>query len=57
MPLLQKFVCFQMPKKGFRPVVFEYLSEKLPLSHKVLYYQQLSMGCYQVCFYANNYIE
>ena len=30
---------------------------KTTLHHNVLYYQQLSMGCYQVNFYANNYFE
>ena len=27
-------VCFQMHKNGFRPEVFKYLSENLPLSKK-----------------------
>ena len=28
-----------------------------PVSHKVLYYQQLLVDCYQVSFYAHNYFE
>ena len=27
------------------------------ISHNVLYYQQLSIACYQVSFYGNNYFE
>ena len=27
------------------------------VSHNVLYYQQLSIACYQVSFYANNYLS
>ena len=49
-------------------IKFKYLSGKLLLSQKlcyfrgsrfthVLYYQQLSMACYQVIFYAKNYFE
>ena len=53
-------LCFQLQNKRLK-----YLGEKLPLSksyvtsegafsHNVLYYQQLSISRYQVCFYANN---
>ena len=27
------------------------------VSHNVLYYQQLSIACFQVSFYANNYSQ
>ena len=56
---------------GFRPEVFQIqiLNEKLSLfpklrylrgsirSHNVLYYQQLSIACHQVSFYADLYFE
>ena len=59
-PLLHYFVCFHMGNKRLQ--LRSYLSEKLPLSqiktvllrgsmsHNVLYYQQLSIACYQVSF-------
>ena len=58
-----------MPKRGFRPEVFETLSEKLHLSKKkktllqrepfsqCLYHQQLSITRYHFSFYANNYFQ
>ena len=27
------------------------------VSHNVLYYEQLSIACYQISFYAKNYFE
>ena len=63
-PLLNEFVCFQIGIKDFWLEVFYYLSEnylflkiyvtsKGVVSHNVLYYQQLSITCYQVSFYDN----
>ena len=54
-----------MPEKGFRPEVFwarsiflkNYVTLEEAFSHNVLHYQQLSITCYQVSFYANNYSE
>ena len=34
-----------------------YVISEGAFSHNVLYYQQLSIACYQVSFYANNYFE
>ena len=34
-----------------------YVTSEGAVSHNVLYYQQLSIACYQVSFYANNYFE
>ena len=34
-----------------------YVTSEGAVSHNVLYYQQLSIPCYQVSFYANNYFE
>ena len=34
-----------------------YLTSEGAVSHNVFYYQQLSIACYQVSFYANNYLE
>ena len=34
-----------------------YVTSEGAVSHNVLYYQQLSIACYQVSFYANNYVE
>ena len=34
-----------------------YLTSEGAVSHNVLYYHQLSITCYQVRFYANNYVE
>ena len=38
-PCLYKIVCFQIGIKGFRPEVFYYFSEKLPLSQKLSYFR------------------
>ena len=48
-PLLQTVLCFQIPKlKGFRSEVFcYYLSEKLPLPQKLLYFKG---SCFSQCF-------
>ena len=35
---------------------YMYVNSEGAVSHKVLYYQQLSIGCYQVSFYANNFL-
>ena len=54
--------------KGFRPEVFNYLSDKYlflknfvtsegAILHNVLYYQQLSIARSQVSFYVKNYFE
>ena len=65
-PLFYKFVCFQMPVnkasglKSFNIWVRNYLflknyvTSEGAVSHNVLYSQQLSIGCYQVSFYAIN---
>ena len=62
-------MCFQLPKKDFRPEVCYYLSDSLPfsqnyvtssegaVSHNFVYNQQLSIACYQVSFNANSYFE
>ena len=56
--------------EGFRLVVFwclsdgeniylflnNYITSERAVSHNVLYFQQLSIGHYQVRFYANNYL-
>ena len=34
-----------------------YVTSEGAVSHNVLYFQQLSIACYQVSFYANNYFE
>ena len=34
-----------------------YVTSEGAISHNALYYQQLSIACYQVGFYANNYFE
>ena len=34
-----------------------YFTSEGAISHNVLYYQQLSIACYQQSFYANNYFE
>ena len=34
-----------------------YFTSDGAVSHNVSYYQQLSIACYQVNFYANNYCE
>ena len=34
-----------------------YVTSEGDVSHNVLYYQQLSIACYRVSFYANNYFE
>ena len=34
-----------------------YITSEGALSHNVFYSQQLSIACYQVSFYANNYFE
>ena len=34
-----------------------YVSLEEAVSHNVLHYQQLSIACYQVSFYAYNYFE
>ena len=34
-----------------------YINSEGAASHNVLYYQQLSIACYQVSFYAYNYFE
>ena len=34
-----------------------YVTSEGAVSHNVLYYQQLSIACYQVRFYAYNYFE
>ena len=34
-----------------------YVTSEGAVSHNVLYYQQLSIACYPVSFYANNYFE
>ena len=31
-----------------------YITSERAVAHNVLYYQQLSLACYQVSFYANN---
>ena len=60
---------FRMPQNLIlRSEIFKYLVENYfflknyvtsegAVSHNVLYYQQLSIACYQVSFYANNYFE
>ena len=49
-------VLSDMPKKG---ILFlkNYVTSEGPVSHNVLHYQQLSIACYQVSFYANHYFE
>ena len=37
--------------------VDNYVTSEGAVAHNVLYYQQLSIARYQVCFYANNYFE
>ena len=34
-----------------------YVTSEGAVYHNVFYYQQLSIACYQVSFYANNYFE
>ena len=34
-----------------------YVTSEGAVSQNVLYYQQLSIACYEVSFYANNYFE
>ena len=34
-----------------------YITLEGAVSNNVLYYQQLSIACYRVSFYANNYFE
>ena len=34
-----------------------YVTSEGVVSHNVVYYQQLSIACYQVSFYAKNYSE
>ena len=38
-PLLDEFVCFQIGMKDFLLKVFQYFSEKLTLSQKLLYFR------------------
>ena len=68
-PLLHKFVCFQMPIKGFRVwsllniwvrnylFLKNYITSEGAVSHNVLYYQQLSIARYKVSFSAYNYLR
>ena len=72
-PLSHEVVCFQMldfgtSKSNSEVSIIKYLVENYfflenyvtsegAVSHNVLYYQQLSIACYQVSFYANNYFE
>ena len=37
--------------------VLNYVSSEGGVSHNVLYFQQLSIACYRVKFYAYNYFE
>ena len=44
--------------KGFRPEVFHYLSEKLPLSQKLRYFTMFILStALQIGFYANYYFK
>ena len=70
-PLSHEVVCFQMldfgtSKSNLRSQIIlvenyffleNYVTSEGAVSHNVLYYQQLSIACYQVSFYANNYFE
>ena len=71
-PLSHKDVCFQMLDFGNSKTnskvsnwnVVEnyfcyenYVTSETAVSQNVLYYQQVSIACYQVSFYANNYLE
>ena len=38
-------------------VLKNYVTAEGAVSHNVLYYQQLSVACYQVSFYVNNSFE
>ena len=54
--LCTKCMCFEMPKKSFRPE--NYVTIEGAVSHNVfVYYQHLPIARYQVRFYANNYFE
>ena len=65
-PLLHNFVYFQMHNKRLQLRSFiiwvrnylflkNYVNSGRTVCHNALYYQQLSMACYQVSFNANNY--
>ena len=58
-PLLHKFACFKMDSIRVRNYLFlkKYVTSKGGVSHNVLYYQQLSIGRYQVSYNANVYFE
>ena len=67
-PLLYNYVCFQMNNKmlQLKPFIIwvrnnlflkNYITSEGTVSHNILYYQQLSIARYQVCFDANNYLE